>query len=86
MVNESMGQHSDMDESTLRDWQLDEVFLPSFILEEKDTEEENSSENKREGLNFQLFSLFEKKREFPGSDELVEQGIVRKVDLTQDTR
>lgn len=81
MVNETMEEHPYIDESTMGDRQLDEVFLPSFI-----SEENNSSENKKEGLGFPLFTPFEEKPEFPlGSDELIEQGVVRKLDLTQDS-
>ncbi len=81
MVNETMEEHPYIDESTMGDRQLDEVFLPSFI-----SEENNSSENKKEGLGFPLFSPFEEKPEFPlGSDELIEQGVVRKLDLAQDS-
>ncbi|KAL0149523.1 hypothetical protein M9458_055173 [Cirrhinus mrigala] len=72
IVNETMKQHSDIDESTTGDWELDEAFLPSFTSKEK-----NSSENKKEGLGFQTFQL--------GSDKLLEQGVVRKLDLTQDS-
>ncbi|XP_016297802.1 uncharacterized protein LOC107654965 [Sinocyclocheilus anshuiensis] len=81
MVNETMEEHLDMDESIMGDRQLDEVFLPSFISEEK-----NSSENKKEGLGFLLISPFEEKPEFSlGSDELIEQGVVRKLDLAHDS-
>lgn len=81
MVNETMEEHPDIDESTMGERQLDEVFLPSFISEEK-----NSAENKKEGLGFPLFSPFEENPEFPlGSDELIEQGVVRKLDLAQDS-
>ncbi|XP_016364195.1 uncharacterized protein LOC107705420 [Sinocyclocheilus rhinocerous] len=81
MVNETMEEHLDMDESIMGDRQLDEVFLPSFISEEK-----NSSENKKEGLVYPLISPFEEKPEFPlGSDELIEQGVVRKLDLAHDS-
>ncbi len=77
IVNETMEEHSDIDEPTIGD---DEVFLPSFISEE------NHSENTKEGLGFQFFSPFVAKPEFPlGSDELVEQGVVRKLDLAQDS-
>ncbi|KAK2896934.1 hypothetical protein QQF64_005454 [Cirrhinus molitorella] len=72
MVNETMEKRSDMnpDESTVGQ-ELDEVFLPSFTSEEK-----KSFENKKEGLGLQAFPL--------GSDKLIEQGVVRKLDLTQD--
>lgn len=74
IVNETMEEHPDLDELTMGD---DEAFLPSFISEEND-----SSENKKEGFGFQFFSPFEAKPEFPlGSDELIEQGVVRKLDL-----
>ncbi|XP_026079402.1 uncharacterized protein LOC113056773 [Carassius auratus] len=83
MINETMEEHPNMDESTMGDsgtGQLN-VFLPPFISEEK-----NSSENNKEGLGFLLISPFEEKPDFPlGSDELVEKGVVRKLDLAHDS-
>ncbi|XP_077092664.1 uncharacterized protein LOC143744856 [Siphateles boraxobius] len=86
MVNETMNQRSTTDESALGDGQHHEVFLPSFISEEKDKEDENSSEKEQEGLDFLLIPLFEETSEFQvGSDELVEQGLVTKLDLKQNS-
>lgn len=86
MVNETMEQHSTTNESALGDWQRHEVFLPSFISEEKNKDDENSSENKQEGSDFLLIPSFEEMSEFQvGSDELVEQGLVTKLDLRLDS-
>lgn len=86
MVNKTMEQRSTMNESALGDWRRHEVCLPSFISEEKNKEEKNSSENKQEGLAFLFIPSFEETSEFQvGSDELVEQGLVTKLDLKQDS-
>ncbi|XP_056110859.1 uncharacterized protein si:ch211-67f13.7 [Rhinichthys klamathensis goyatoka] len=86
MVNETMKQQSTTNESAVGDGQRHEVLLPSFISEETDKVDENSSENKQEGLDFLLIPSFEDTSEFQvGSDELVEQGLVTKLDLKQDS-
>lgn len=85
MVNKTMEQRSTTNESALDDRSRHEVFLPSFISEEKNKEDENSSENKQEGLAFLLIPSFEETSEFQvESDELVEQGLVTQLDLKQD--
>ncbi|KAK7148327.1 hypothetical protein R3I93_012599 [Phoxinus phoxinus] len=86
MVNETTEKRPTTNESALGDRKRHEVFLPSFISEEKNKEDENSSENKQEVLDFLLTPSFEEMSEFPvGSDELVEQGLVTKLDLKQDS-
>lgn len=85
MVNETMEQHSRIYESALRDRKLHEVFLPPFVLEEKNKKDVNSFENKKEGLDFRLIDVSSNEELSAGSDELVEQGLVRKLDLTQDS-
>ncbi|RXN10545.1 zona pellucida sperm-binding 3-like protein [Labeo rohita] len=72
MVGEIMKEHSDIDESTMGDRELGEVFPPYFT-----SKENNSYENKKEGLGLQVFPL--------DSDELIEQGVVKKLNLTQDS-
>ncbi|KTF95006.1 hypothetical protein cypCar_00010641 [Cyprinus carpio] len=81
MASETMEENPNMDLSTMGDIGQLGVFLPSFLSEEK-----NSSENKNEGLGFLLISPFEEKTEVQlGSDELIEQGVVRKLDLAHDS-
>ncbi|XP_067241491.1 uncharacterized protein si:ch211-67f13.7 [Chanodichthys erythropterus] len=78
-------QHSKINDSALGDRKHHDVFRPSFISEEKNMEDVNSSENKKEDLDFLLIDVSSNDEEFPaGSDELVEHGIVRKLDLMQD--
>ncbi|XP_043111453.1 uncharacterized protein si:ch211-67f13.7 isoform X2 [Puntigrus tetrazona] len=77
IVNKTIEEHLDIDESRVGEGQLDEVFLPSFI---------SDSKNKKEGLRVPLFSTLEEKPEFQlGSDELIEQGVVRNLDLARDS-
>lgn len=84
MVNETMEQHSKINESG--DRKQHDVFLPSIITEEKNKEDVNSSENKKGGLDSLLIDVSSNDEEFPvGSDELLEQGLVRNLDLTQDS-
>ncbi|XP_067277209.1 uncharacterized protein si:ch211-67f13.7 [Pseudorasbora parva] len=86
MVNETMEQHSTMNASVLGDRQHHEEFLPSLISEEENKGDGNSSENGKEGLDFRLIPMFEETPEFlVGSDELAEQGLVRNLDLTEDS-
>lgn len=86
VVSETMEQRSTMNESALGDRQRHEVFLQSFISEEESKEDGNSSENRKEGLDFLLIPLTEETSEFlVGSDELAEQGLVRELDLTEDS-
>lgn len=84
MVNETMEQRSKINESALGDAKHHDVFLTSFLSEEKKEEDVISSENKKD-LDLLFISSFEEMTKFPtGSDELVERGLVRKLDLTQD--
>ncbi|XP_056327075.1 uncharacterized protein si:ch211-67f13.7 [Danio aesculapii] len=72
MVNEIMGESLQIDESALGDTQARDEVLPSYFSKEKNEEDEKM----KEGLGFLLSAV---------SDELVEQGVVKKLDFTQDS-
>ncbi|XP_057197455.1 uncharacterized protein si:ch211-67f13.7 isoform X2 [Triplophysa rosa] len=77
----TMEENFKMDDSTLGDGETQDLILSSVIAEEED----ESSTNKEENVGFVSLSEFEEKSEFPlGLDDLMEQGVVRKMDFTKD--
>lgn len=71
LVNGIMGKGLQIDESASGDTEAHDGVLLSYFSKEKNEEDEKM----KEGLDFLL----------SGSDELVEQGVVKKLDFTQDS-
>ncbi|XP_051507414.1 uncharacterized protein si:ch211-67f13.7 [Myxocyprinus asiaticus] len=80
IVNETMDESSNINESALGDGKLQDMLLSSISEEEE--KEYDFSGNGEEVLDVLPLSEFEDKTEFPvRSDELMEQGVVRRLDL-----
>ncbi|XP_056617089.1 uncharacterized protein si:ch211-67f13.7 isoform X2 [Triplophysa dalaica] len=80
-VVRAMEESSKMDDITLGDGETEDLIWSHVIADE----ENESTANKEENLGFVSLSEFEEKSEFPiGLDDLMEQGVVRKMDFAKD--
>lgn len=81
VVDKTVEESWEMDDSIVGHSEPQDLTLSSVIAEE----ENESSTNGEENLGFVSHSEFEEKSEFPvGFDDLMEQGVVRKIDFTRD--